>query len=191
MATFTGFGFLCFGGGYMLIALLMHFFVEEHAILTAEQFGNLLSISQITPGPVGINTATFVGYLNGGFFSSLGATIGLAIPSLTLGFIAVIYMRKYRENIYVSGALGAIKAAAAGSVIYASTVMLGVSVFSRQIPWREIFSGKLESDFSFSIAGAVITAAALILKLKTKLPAGAIIALGGCGGAILYWCKLW
>ena len=55
---FCKFSLLCFGGGYMLIPLIISDCVEKYRFITLEVFGNLLSISQLTPGPVGINTAT-------------------------------------------------------------------------------------------------------------------------------------
>lgn len=191
MLYFTGFGFICFGGGYMLIAIMMHFFVEAHPMLSAEQFGNLISISQLTPGPTGINAATFLGYQLGGFWCSLFSTLGLVVPSLTIGFAAVTYFRKYRNDPRVAGVITSIKAAAAGSIIYAALVLAGVSVFSRQIPWREIFSGSLPDDFKVSLAGVIIACIAIVLKKKTALPVGAIILIGALCGAAAFGAKLW
>ena len=74
---FCKFSVLCFGGGYMLIPLLTEEFVGPGKVLSESAFGNLVSVAQVTPGPVGLNTATYVGYVNGGFFGSLAASLGL------------------------------------------------------------------------------------------------------------------
>ena len=60
--TFLLIGLFTFGGGYSMIALIQNAVVDDHAWLTAEEFADILAISQITPGPVGINTATYAGY---------------------------------------------------------------------------------------------------------------------------------
>ena len=60
---FFKFGLLCFGGGYMLIPLLTNELVGPGLPLAADEFSRLVSIAQITPGPIGINTATYTGYL--------------------------------------------------------------------------------------------------------------------------------
>ena len=75
--NFCKFSLLCFGGGYMLIPLLTAEFVGDGKLLTVHQFGNLVSVSQLTPGPVGINTATFTGFIQQGFWGALAATVGL------------------------------------------------------------------------------------------------------------------
>ena len=82
---FCKFSVLCFGGGYMLIPLLTAEFVDREGVLTMDQFGNLLSVAQVTPGPVGLNTATYVGFVNGGFFGSLAASLGLIAPTIVIG----------------------------------------------------------------------------------------------------------
>ena len=101
--TFVKYGLLCFGGGYMLIPLLLSDFVGEGKVFTSEEFGNLVSIAQMTPGPVGINTATYVGYLQGAFLGALLATFGLVVPSLILGSAAVTGINRWKDTFAVRG----------------------------------------------------------------------------------------
>ena len=82
---FLVYGLLCFGGGYMLIPLLTAEFVDKEQVLTMSEFGNLCSVAQVTPGPVGLNTATYVGYVNEGFFGALAASLGLIVPTILIG----------------------------------------------------------------------------------------------------------
>ncbi len=187
MLTFTGFGLLCFGGGYPLVPLLEIYFVHGHGIITLKQFGNLVSIAQLTPGPVGINCATYVGYISGGFWSSLLATLGLIIPSLTLGYLAACYLARYRDSFWVQGILTGLRPAAVAMIIYAATIFLGISVFTAPIPWRELLRGILPADFGISLPGVVVFAVSLILLLKTKLPIMALILLGGALGGVWAW----
>ena len=63
---FIKYGLLSFGGGYVLVMLFIHDLVEKYKLLTSSEFANLLAIAQMTPGPIGINTATYVGYQTNG-----------------------------------------------------------------------------------------------------------------------------
>ena len=188
MLTFTGFGLLCFGGGYPLVPLLENYFVHGHGMITLKQFGNLVSIAQLTPGPVGINCATYVGYISGGFWSSLLATLGLIIPSLTLGYLAAGYLARFRESFAVQGILTGLRPAAVAMIIYAATIFLGISVFTAPIPWRELLHGIRPENFGISLPGIVIFGVSLVLLIKTKLPILALILLGGAIGGV--WAYL-
>ena len=99
--TFVKFGLLCFGGGYVLVPLIIQDFVQTRKLFTPEEFGNLLSISQVTPGPIGINTATYVGYMQNGFFGSLVATFSLIFPALILTPLAIISLNKWQDKFVV------------------------------------------------------------------------------------------
>ena len=101
--TFAKFGVLCFGGGYMLIPLMIAEFVGQGKLLQAEQFGNLVSVSQLTPGPVGINVATFIGCIDGGVAGALAGTLGLVFPTLLLAGVAVSLIRRYQETAFLQG----------------------------------------------------------------------------------------
>jgi len=74
---------LLFGGGYAIVALIRYVVVQQYAWLTDLEFLDVLAVSQITPGPIAINTATFVGYLMGGIWGSIVATFSsIAVPFL-------------------------------------------------------------------------------------------------------------
>ncbi len=133
--TFCKYGILCFGGGYMMIPMILADFVGNGKIFSVEEFGNLLSISQITPGPVGINTATYVGYLNAGFGGALFATVGLVLPSLLLVSLAVTGINHWKETTIVRGILYGTRLASVSMILFAVTVFWGMSVFTMQIPW--------------------------------------------------------
>ncbi len=88
-------GLLGFGGGYAIIALIRHFVVIEEKWLTNIQFIDVLAISQITPGPIAINSATFIGYKIGGILGSILATIS----SILAPFILVYYSSYFFHKI--------------------------------------------------------------------------------------------
>ena len=139
MLTFSKFGVLCFGGGYMIIPMLLHTFVEQTGILSLEVFGNLISLSQITPGPVSINAATYVGYLSTGIFGGILASVGLVLPGIFLAFLAVKFLQKGRGTFAIDGLLTAMRFSALAMVLYACLIFMEMSVFSKSVPWKELF----------------------------------------------------
>ena len=176
--NFCQFGLLCFGGGYMLIPLLTAAFVGDGKILTPERFGNLVSVSQLTPGPVGINTATFVGYISGGFRGALAATLGLVFPTLLLAGIAMRFIIKYRENRVMKEVLYGARLGAAALVMYAVLIFMELSLFAER--W-EIFT-----DLPLFSPGAVlIMVTSFILIKKFKWQTTWVILLSGVLGAVL------
>ena len=176
--NFCKFGLLCFGGGYMLIPLLTSEFVGAGKLLTPERFGNLISISQLTPGPVGINTATFVGYISSNVWGSLAATLGLVFPTLILAGAAMKFIIKYREHRLMKGMLYGARVGAAALVIYAVMIFLELSVVKGS--WQS-FRGF--SDIS--IGGVLIMATAFVLLKKFKWQTTWVIITSGILGALL------
>jgi len=81
LITFSKIGLFCFGGGYGMIPIIEREIVA-HNWLTSQEFVNIISISEMTPGPIAINTATFVGYKIGGIPGGMLATVGVVLPSL-------------------------------------------------------------------------------------------------------------
>ena len=128
---FCKFSVLCFGGGYMLIPLLTAEFVDQEQVLTMSEFGNLLSVAQVTPGPVGLNTATYVGYVNEGFFGSLAASLGLIVPTILIGCSAAAGINRWKETFLVKGMLKGTRLAAVALIMYAVTIFFGMSIFTQ------------------------------------------------------------
>ena len=89
--SFFQIGLFSIGGGYAAMPLIQHQVVELHPWLTLEQFSDIITISQMTPGPIAINSATFVGLQLGGLPGALVATAGCVLPSciivLTLAYV--------------------------------------------------------------------------------------------------------
>ena len=83
--TFFVIGLFTFGGGYAMLSLIQNEVVVNHAWITAQEFTDMVAISQMTPGPIGINSATYVGYaVTGNIFGSLVATIAVSLPSFII-----------------------------------------------------------------------------------------------------------
>ena len=180
--TYCKFSLLCFGGGYMLIPLLTETFVGEGKLLTPERFGNLVSISQLTPGPVGINSATYVGFLNSGVAGSLAATVGLVFPTLFLAGLAVSLINANKEKPLLKGILYGARLGAAALVVFAVIIFVGMSVFTA--PVADFFRSGAAMP-KLSVSGLLIAMLAFTLALKSKIKTTFIILLSGALGALL------
>ena len=188
---FCKFSVLCFGGGYMLIPLLTAEFVDQEQVLTMDEFGNLLSVAQVTPGPVGLNTATYVGFVNGGFWGSLAASLGLIVPTLLIGCSATAGIDHWKDRFVVRGMLKGTRLAAVALIMFAVTIFFGMSIFTSTIPWEAFGSlfrlerPVLPDGFGISPSGVLICGTVIVLMLRTKLPSTALLLGSAATGALL------
>lgn len=93
VAVFLKLGLIGFGGGYAILSTMFNSIVP-FGLISVEEFQNLIAISQITPGPVAINTATYVGYLSDGWPGAIICSIALCIPGMILMYIMALLLRK-------------------------------------------------------------------------------------------------
>ena len=106
-------GLFAFGGGYATLPFLYHI-SEVYGWYSAKQLSDMLAVSSITPGPVGVNVATFSGYVTSGLLGAFVATSAVVLPSLILVVIVAKLLAKFRENKYVQAAIHALKPAGCG-----------------------------------------------------------------------------
>ncbi len=173
--TFFRIGILGFGGGYVIIPLLSSE-IARNQWLTSQEFADIVAVSQMTPGPIGVNAATFIGIRTAGFLGGLTATVGMILPSLILVVITAHMMQKFKESIVVQSILKGIRPAVIGLIAYAVLFFASMSVFSGSLA---------DGSFSVEIRGAVIFTAVLMLSIKTRLhPIGAIALSAGLGMAL-------
>ena len=85
---------LTFGGGYAMVPLFEHEIVTRHAFMAAADFANLIGLAQVTPGPIGFNSATYVGMAQGGLAGSVIASLGVMVPSIVISLVVAIFLRK-------------------------------------------------------------------------------------------------
>ncbi len=107
--TMLKIGLFTFGGGYAMIALLQNEFVEKKKWITKEEFLDMVAIAESTPGPIAINSATYLGYKFFKFFGSLFGTIAVCIPSFTIIYIISLFFDKFIELEYVGYAFKGIQ----------------------------------------------------------------------------------
>ncbi|XCP84661.1 chromate transporter [Roseburia hominis] len=159
--SFLQIGAFSFGGGYAAMPLIQHQVVELHGWLSMNQFTDLVTISQMTPGPIAINAATFVGTQIAGVPGALAATAGCVLPSCIIAAILANLYIRYRNLKVMQGILGSLRPAVV-SMIAAAGLSILISAF-----W---VSGAFSLAASnIRIRSVIYFATALLLLRKTKL----------------------
>lgn len=109
--SFLKIGTFSIGGGYVMLPLIQQEIIENRAWLTLSEFLNILAIAEMTPGPVAINSATFIGYQTGGFWGAVFATAGVVTPSLVLMITAALLLGNFYKNRWVQASLDGLRPA--------------------------------------------------------------------------------
>lgn len=157
---------LTFGGGYAMIPLFQYELVTKNGLISGNEFANLIALAQVTPGPIGLNAATYIGYQQYGFFGALCATIGVVLPSLVLIILLVYSLDKIKDNPYFKNILQCIRAVTLGLIFSAVIFFAETSIFTA--PFSTLWKGKI-SDFGISWVGTVIFVLIFCLQKFTKL----------------------
>lgn len=108
--TFFRIGAFTFGGGYAMIPLIQREVVDNHKWLTEDDILEIIVISESTPGPIAINSATFVGYRTAGIFGAAAATFGVVLPSFLLISLIALVLTEFKDIKLVQYAFGGIRA---------------------------------------------------------------------------------
>lgn len=120
-------GLFAVGGGPATIPFLYDL-GRRLQVFTPEQLANMIAISQCTPGPLGINMATYVGYNNYGFIGGVLTTFGLVFPSLVTITIISKMLQKFRDNKYVDNTFKVLRPCVVGFILSAAFTIFSISV---------------------------------------------------------------
>lgn len=182
--TFLKIGIFTFGGGYAMIALIQNEVVEKNGWMTAQEFTDIVATSQITPGPVGINTATYAGYtavVNSGYSSALGiagaflASLAVILLPFILTLIVSRLLLKHKNHPIVASTLSILRLAIVGLIAAAALLLLTPENF-----------GTPDANLMQFIVSIVIFVAVFIASYKFK--ASPILLILACSivGFIIY-----
>ena len=122
--TFARVGLFTFGGGYAMIALLEHEFITHKKWIDREEFLNMVAIAESTPGPIAINSATYIGYKIDGFFGAAASTLAVCIPSFTIIYFISLFFDRFLSLSYVSYAFNGIQVCVIYLILSAGLKML-------------------------------------------------------------------
>ena len=145
--TFFKIGLFGFGGGYAMLSMIQGEVVTKYQWLTTSQFTDIVAISQMTPGPIGINSATYVGYsavVNAGYSPAIGvlgsamATFAVVLPSFILMFTMTKILIKYRETDLVDTMFSLLRPTVVGLIAAAALILMTPENFSTPSinPWQ-------------------------------------------------------
>ncbi len=183
--SFFQIGLFSFGGGYAMIPLIQHE-LERHGWMTSSQFVDIIAISQMTPGPLSVNAATFVGYKMAGTMGGMVATLGVALPSMLLILSLSGFFFRYREHALQKSLFRCIRPAIAGLIADAAVAVLGTSLFA--IPADSNWLGMFLQDIAhaFDIRAILLFVLCLALLAFAKMNPILLIGLSAILGILVY-----
>ena len=117
-------GLFTFGGGYAMLALLENEFVEKRKWLEKEEFLDMVAIAESTPGPIAINSATYIGYKRCGVLGSAAATLGVVMPSFIIIFVISLFLDTFLQFELVAYAFRGIQAGVVYLILSSGLKML-------------------------------------------------------------------
>ena len=169
-------GLFGFGGGYAMLSLIQHEAVEvvhygeSQPWLTPTEFTDIVAISQMTPGPIGINSATYVGYVAAGnsIWGSIIATFAVCLPSFILVLLVSRFILKHKDNITIKSIFSGLRPVVVGLIASAALLLMNKENFP---------------DYTISIGIAVIS---YFMVHYEKIQHILVIVLAGISGYALY-----
>lgn len=169
-------GLFTIGGGQVAITLMFQQLVEKSAIIDADLFYNMLAISESTPGPIGVNMATYIGYEMFGIFGGIITTLGTILPSLVIIMVIAKYFGAIQHKPMVKDIFSVLKPAATGLVWVAAVNVFFISVFIL----ADAQSINLLAGFNLS--KTIVWIAMTTLLFTTKIPVLLYIVVGAIFG---------
>lgn len=124
-------GFFGFGGGYAMLSLIQSEVVTRHGWMTAAELTDIVAVSQMTPGPIAINCATYVGYtVTGTVWGSLLTTLAVSLPPLTLMVLVTLFYRQLKNNRVMKSAMKWMRPMICGMIGAAALLFLNGETFA-------------------------------------------------------------
>ena len=157
--SFFQIGLFAVGGGYAALPLIQSQVVAQNAWLTLSEFTDIVTISQITPGPIAINAATFVGIRIAGVGGALIATLGCVTPSFVISLVLGKLYFRYRQLSIIQGALGGLRPAVTGLIASAGLSIIVLAFWGEGASLGDALSADWLSVGLFAAALAALRAA--------------------------------
>lgn len=169
--TMLKIGLFTFGGGYAMIALLENEFVSRKKWLDKEEFLNIIAIAESTPGPIAINSSTYIGYKMAGVLGSAAATLAVCIPSFVIIYIISLFFDAFLSLTYVAYAFRGIQVC----VIYLIT-SAGLKM------WK----GIKKNAFNIAVMGITVLCMLFFALFSVKFSTVFYILISGTLGVFVY-----
>ena len=165
-------GLFGFGGGYAMLSLIQSEIVDDGWI-TQQEFTDIVAISQMTPGPIGINSATYIGYaVTGSVWGSVITTLTVVLPPFILVLLAYKYISNHKDSVLIQGAFKGLRPVVVGLIASAALLLMNQENFGYTT--------------SHQVISTIICVLAFCLVYFTRLHPIFIIILAGITGAIVF-----
>lgn len=168
---FLQIGLFSFGGGYAAIPLIKEQVVDLHQWLSLQEFTDIITISQMTPGPLAVNTSTFVGLRLGGVWGAVTATLGCIVSGCVISVGLYIFFIKYRSLKGIGAVLHGLKAVSVGLIAGAAMTILVLAL-------------KGSGGLPVNLIGAAIFAGVLGISRRWRLNPMILMAMSGVAGLV-------
>lgn len=161
--TFFKIGLFSFGGGYAMLPLIQQEVVTVNNWISAQEFIDVVAISQVTPGPIAINSATYIGYKTNGILGSFCATLGVSLPSIIIMLLIAKFFFSFKDNKTVKNAFKGLRPATIG-LIAAAAILVAKDSF---IDYKSllIFGSAFIASYKFKIDPIILTVLSAIAGL--------------------------
>ena len=182
--TFLKIGLFSFGGGYGMLSVIQAEVVARHSWISSSEFADIVAVSQMTPGPIGINSATYVGYtavVNSGgteimgILGSLTASFAVMLPSVVLMLIVSRFFVKYKGSSCVEAVFKGIRPAVVGLIASAALLLMT----------KDNFGSLSENPLQFWVSVTLFVATFIAMKFFKVSPL-LLLLLAGIFGGLFY-----
>ena len=167
--SFTKIGFTSFGGLSMIPLITGE--MAGHGWMTAAEVSDIVAIAEMTPGPLGLNCATFAGMRTAGIPGALAASIGVLLPTLTLCFVAALFLERFKDSTFMQTVMNGVRPASIGMVLGVA-ISLSVENYAK--------GGAVYLPY------VLLGAADLFLLLRAKLSVPKMIGINALAGILLF-----
>jgi chromate transporter len=174
-------GLFSFGGGYAMLPMIYQD-IQSFSLMKASEFSDVVAISQMTPGPIAVNAATYVGFTAAGVWGAVFATIGVSLPSIILILIVSAFLEKFKNSTIVKSVLLGIRPATVGLIASAVIFFSESSIVLENFFSLEMLKNPLAY---ISIPGLIIFALTIFATIKFKADPILLTILAGIAGAFI------
>ncbi|QNM06194.1 chromate transporter [Qiania dongpingensis] len=177
LGVFSQIGLFSIGGGYAIIPLIQEQVVNRHGWVTQQTFTDIITISQMTPGPLAVNTSTFVGIQIAGLPGAIAATLGCIISGICLSILLYRFFQKHRNSTYALEVLNGLKSASLGLIVSAAVTILLLTFTG---------SSTIQAGAAIDWTAVIVFVACLFVLRKWKINPILLMVVTGILGGILY-----
>lgn len=176
--SFLQVGLFSIGGGYAAMPLIQNQVVDLHPWLTMTQFADIMTIAEMTPGPIAVNSATFVGIMVAGLPGAIIATLGCIFPSCVIVLLLSYIYYRYRGLSVIQGILSGLRPAVVAMIASAGISLFIMSLYGERHLPADLSTANIPAFFIFL--------AAFFILRKFKLDPIKVMMLSGLAGVIIY-----